>query len=221
MRRLFDIDSRYSAAVQKLACLCVWNILLVLALLLVLPGGAALTALWYCLRKLRREGEAFPLRDFVRAFAENFVRATRRWLLFLGLALLLSADFLIVSSRDFPFKLEAYFVLGFLALLLGLVFLSFFYLLSKYRLENGRLFKLACLVCLQRLPYSLCLMLGLALLPLLSGLAPRLLPFWLSLGYALGLYAMLPLLERMFSRAEGAAGGDEAEEGGGEYAAQE
>lgn len=78
MSSLFDYDSPFMRGLEWLVDVIWVNILLIVTSLPVVTIGAALTASYDSLRRIR-EGEGHVTRAYFRAFAANFGKATALW----------------------------------------------------------------------------------------------------------------------------------------------
>lgn len=87
----FRLDSPLMRGLSQLADLMLLNVLAVICSIPVFTLGASASALYYAVGHLQ-EDEGTPMRDFFRAFRQNFAQATVIWLILLacGAALLLA-----------------------------------------------------------------------------------------------------------------------------------
>ena len=86
---------------EKVADLIVINLLFVLCSLPVVTIGASATAMHYCLRRWR-EGEGKIAGDFFKSFRLNLRQATILWVIFLILAAILAANFVLIRNWTGP-----------------------------------------------------------------------------------------------------------------------
>lgn len=86
---------------KKVADLIVINLLFILCSLPVVTIGASATAMHYCLRRWR-EGEGKIAKDFFKSFRLNLRQATILWFVFLLLAAVLAANFLLIRDWTGP-----------------------------------------------------------------------------------------------------------------------
>ena len=88
---IFRLDSPLMRGLSQLADLMLLNILAVICSIPIVTIGASASALYYAVGHLQ-EDEGTPMRDFFRAFRQNFAQATVIWLILLacGAALLLA-----------------------------------------------------------------------------------------------------------------------------------
>ncbi|HIR00134.1 MAG TPA: YesL family protein [Candidatus Scybalocola faecavium] len=95
---MFRYDSRLMRALARVGDLVMINVMALLCCIPVITGGAALTAMYTCIFRMRKNREGYLYRDFFKAFKENFKQSTIIWLIVLILALLLFLDYRIFSG---------------------------------------------------------------------------------------------------------------------------
>lgn len=83
MGKLFDLDSPFVQALNKVADLMWLNILVIFTSLPIFTFGAAITAAHYVALKIKRGEEGYVTKDFFRSFKENFKQSTLIWLIIL------------------------------------------------------------------------------------------------------------------------------------------
>lgn len=81
--RLFNPDSKFMAALTKMADLMWINILTLVLIFPVITAGAALTAKDYMCYKLLKNEDTGTTKGFFRSFRQNFKQATIIWLIML------------------------------------------------------------------------------------------------------------------------------------------
>lgn len=98
MNWLFDMDNPVMRTLSTAADLIILNLLTLLCCLPVLTMGAALTALNAAAIKILRGEETAPVKDYFRAFRENFKKGTVLGLVFTLVCGILAADFLAAQT---------------------------------------------------------------------------------------------------------------------------
>ena len=81
MNGLFSPDSRFMRYMNRLADLMLLNLMFLLTSIPIVTIGASLTALYSVCFRLGTVREGGTVRDYFRAFRENFGEATKLWLL--------------------------------------------------------------------------------------------------------------------------------------------
>ena len=93
---LFSYDSKFSQVLIKLSYSCWLNVLWFACSLPVFTIGASTTALYSATLKIVDERDANVTKQFFKSFKENFVQATRLWLIMLAAGAFLVTDLLFV-----------------------------------------------------------------------------------------------------------------------------
>ena len=97
---MFRSESRLSKLLSRIADLTAVNLLTLVCCVPVITAGAALTAMYTCLFRLRENKEGYLYRDFFNAFKSNFKQATVMWLLTLLIFIMLIVDYKIFSGMS-------------------------------------------------------------------------------------------------------------------------
>ena len=156
MRKFFAIDSPLMVALGSLADLVFCNILFCLCSLPLFTAGAALTALYDCTISIVEEREdSFIIRQFWRAFRENFKRGTALGLICVAVFVLLGAYYLVVGALSGGLRRMYQITFLVLAILWLAVFQYIFPLQAKFRMKVGRTMKTAALLSAAALPWTL------------------------------------------------------------------
>lgn len=96
--KLFDENSIFGRFCMKAGNVILVNLQFILTLIPVVTAGAGLCSMYYCMLRLVRYGDIFPIKDFWRSFRENFKKATITWLVLILLALFLFVDYRIAMQ---------------------------------------------------------------------------------------------------------------------------
>ncbi|WP_130836315.1 YesL family protein [Lachnoclostridium sp. Marseille-P6806] len=189
MGRLFNLDSPFMRALNRVADVLIVNLLtclffiplfavfyvtaflnnmlLIGALLFLaaLPVGAAFTAMHYVLLKLIRGEEGYIARSFFRSCRDNFLQATGLWAGFLIFFIILGIDlYMATHAERFPQPLKIALVVA--LIIITAVFLWTFPLLSHFVNTNRGTLKNAVIMTVGYFPRTLG-MIALSLVPLL------------------------------------------------------
>lgn len=132
MGRIFDMDGKVAAFLNRIADLVVLNLLWIICSIPFITIGAATTALYYVSFKMVKNEESYIVRNFLRSFKENLRQSTVIWgiLLLLSAVIyfdlyysshapsegariltipLLAAGFLLLATSCYVFAIQAYF----------------------------------------------------------------------------------------------------------------
>lgn len=102
MKGLFSLDSPLVQFMNDLTDLVILNLICLLCCLPVVTIGASVTALHYVTLRMTRDEEGYIIKDFFRAFKQNFRQSTILWLIFLVIGILFYLDMKIFSTVSFP-----------------------------------------------------------------------------------------------------------------------
>ena len=92
MSKLFDLDNPVWRFMGKVFDMMVLTVLWALTSLPIVTIGASTTALYYVSLKQASDQEGYVVKDFFRAFQENFKQATLAWLILLALGIFFAGD---------------------------------------------------------------------------------------------------------------------------------
>lgn len=176
MQNFFRYDGAASQILRLFLGLFWLNILTLVCSLPLITAGAASVACHHVVWTLHEDTGNGVTREFFRAFAQNFAKATALWLLFAGVGLFLAADAYLVLRLAAPYRsvlLAVLFVLLFVyAMLLAWVFA----LTARFENTLARTVYNAFILGLGHLPRSV--------LMVLLGIAPFLLAYISAEGFA-------------------------------------
>lgn len=128
---IFNLDSPIGRAMNMLADIMILSVLWVVCSLPVFTVGAATTALYYAsMRSVRQEGSVF--KDFFHAFRDGFRQSSFVTLIFAVIAVVIGADFWILSRIALAGENVLQIVLYGIILLLVMVASYLFPLLARY-----------------------------------------------------------------------------------------
>lgn len=158
MRELFNVDSPFMQTLNKIADLIIINVITVTLCILVIPGGAALTAMHFCLLQLVRGHESYILKTYFRVFARNFKAATVIWFLVLAIAVVLGSGFYIALNLP-GLSLALPIVYGIIILIAYAILQWIFPLLSRFDNTIRGTLKNAAILALSQMPRTVGMML--------------------------------------------------------------
>lgn len=191
--KIFNVEGPVFAFLNKMADLCIVNILFILCCLPVVTVGASFTAMYTVTLKMVCDEEGYLVRSFFRAFRANFRQATIVWCAALVVLFVSLADIRIFSAPgngQYRFLLVGAFLLFFVTLLL---LLFTFPLLAKFSNSLKQTVKNAFLMEARHLPFTICILVITAAPPVITSLLPQSMGFvyilWLLFGFSLTAYA--------------------------------
>lgn len=140
MKRIFAIDSPFVNFAEKIFdCICL-SILWIIFSIPIFTIGASSTALYSTMYNCICKGNGGLLKNFVKAFKENFKRSTLIWLIALAIISLLIID--VFVFRGLKINGDPLGQLYWLSLVLMLVGLTWLIYLSAYSAKfNGSVFE--------------------------------------------------------------------------------
>lgn len=208
MSGLFNLDSPVMRFLGRMADLLWLNVLTLFLFILVIPAGAALTALNYMCLKIVRGEDCYITKGYFKSFRENFKQATLIWLIVLVVLAILYGDYRILTQSGMQFPMAFKLILMAVTLLLGLVLMYVFPVLSRYENTIRNTFKNAAVMALVSLPKTL-LMLVIWCLPVATVLiSERLIPFVLFFGISVPTLLCAYLYNGTFKKFEPAVEAD-------------
>lgn len=148
MRDLCNTDKPLFSILTKLTYSAYLNILWLLCSLPIVTIGASTTALFYVTLKMAEDRDDGLTRMFFKAFRENFIPATKLWLILLAVGGFLTADGFVLSrlwSQSIFWTLLTALVIG-AAVLYLIVLLYTFPLLARFENTTFGILKTAFLV---------------------------------------------------------------------------
>lgn len=98
MMKLFREKRRFMRALSCIADLIGLNLLTLLFCVPVFTAGAAITAVYSCVFRIRENREGYLIKDFWQAFKNNFRQATVIWLTSLAIFVMLYMDYFIFAE---------------------------------------------------------------------------------------------------------------------------
>lgn len=100
LKGLFSLDNPLMRFLSRVADIMLLNLLFLVCSIPVFTVGASLSALYYCLFKIKDEEEGYLFRKFFHSFKENFRQATLMWLIMLFIAAILFVEFVMYREVE-------------------------------------------------------------------------------------------------------------------------
>lgn len=98
--KFFSLDSPIMTFLNKVANLMILNLITILCCIPVVTAGAAITALYYVTLKMARGEDPYIIRNYFKAFVQNFKQSTIVWLVLLVIGAALFLDWKILDSME-------------------------------------------------------------------------------------------------------------------------
>jgi len=150
-------ENKFTNFLQKLMYLGWLNLLYILTSLPILTIGASTTALYYTVLKLVRNEEGYIARDYFRSFKQNLKQATRIWVIFLTILIMLTVNFFYFSSQNSSLsRIFSFLFLG-LFFLFAMTGSYLFPLLAQFHMTDKFLLWTAFLLSFKNIHWSFCL----------------------------------------------------------------
>lgn len=199
MSRFFSSDSPFFHKLSKFADLVLLNLLTILCSLPVITAGAAATALFYAVTKLRRD-EGWIFKGYFKSFKENFLQATILWILLLVVGVGACFCILMYYQANQPILVGCSVLL---LLVWGIVVSWLFPMLSHFHSTTFGALRNAVVCGINYLPLSLAMTLvnlvPVALFLIVPEWFFKLLCLWLFLWFSVAAYCNSALLQKPFA----------------------
>lgn len=104
MNRLFTLDNPVSRFLERVFDLIYLNILCLVCCIPIITIGSSVTALYYCMIKIKRERDSYITKMFFQSFKTNLKQGILMTILFIGLAVFLLFDIHICNSFNLAYK---------------------------------------------------------------------------------------------------------------------
>lgn len=201
--KLFNLDSPLMRALNKVADLLWLNVLTLICCLPIVTVGASLTAMNYMALKIVRNEECYITRGFFKSFKENFKQATLIWLILVLLAVVLTADFLIIGGENqTTFGKILWGILTAAALMVAATATFVFPVLAKFENTVFRTLRNGFMISLMQFPKTILMIVVYAVPPVLFLILPPAMPLCLMFGLALPAWVSAKLYNKFFKRLE-------------------
>lgn len=201
---IFDINSplwRFMGFLGDLVCI---NLLFIATSVPVVTIGASVTAMNSVCYKLKEKRDNGLVRDYLRAFVENFKKSTVLWILFLVFLAGCVLNFNVVFNTDIPQKKVIMILLGAVIFLLSTTVMYSLAMLARFDNSLKDTVVKAFLIGMMSFPYTvvIVLMAVIGFLISIESLVHLLyaFAFWFLIGFGLFGYICSRLFLRAFRR---------------------
>lgn len=172
MSNLFNLDSGVMGALSKLADVAIVSILWIVFSLPVVTIGASTTALYYTSVKVIRRGRNYVWRSFWQSFKDNFKDATIMWVFILVFSGLLGFNVWLTMQMTGTFGAILRGVYLLMAVLLLIAGIYIFPVLSRFSMNKRSVIKMAFLLSIKHLPFTIIMAVIVVGMSVLSFLIP-------------------------------------------------
>ena len=168
MKGIFSLDGPVMRVMTIFANLVILNLLTLLLSIPVVTGGAALTALDYCVLKMVRDEDAYTVRAYFKSFKENMLTGMILWIPMAIVGFLVGFDLYLMRTapNETMKNFRVVFVVLLFLMILALEWV--FPLLSHFEYKKpGNYVRNAVLMALANLPRTV-LMFAITIVPLIA-----------------------------------------------------
>lgn len=197
MKSLFSLDSPVMRVMNRVADIMLLNLLWIVFSVPVVTAGAATSAVYHVLFKMKTDEEGSVVKTFWQGFRGNFLPATKVFLILLLPMLLVLADGFMLVAGAFGNGVMNNVILALPVLVFSMVWTFVFPLVAKFENRAGDTVKNALLLCLAHLPKTL-LMTALNLLPIVWMVALPMLFFRCAVIFFLGGFVCIAYVNSHF-----------------------
>lgn len=132
MKNLFDMDNILFQALSRLADLVILNVIFLICCIPIITIGASLTAMYKITLKMAFKEDGYIIRDFFKAFKQNFVQATIIWIITIIVGILLLFNFTtILQTKNIVFTVIL-FLTGTISFLYAMTVIYVFPLIARF-----------------------------------------------------------------------------------------
>ena len=135
MRRFLNLDSPLMIFLSNLTDIIVLNVLCFICCLPIITIGPSVTAMHYITLKIARDEEIYVLRDYFKAFKENFKQSIIAWMVFLVITAVFFVDYLILKDMGLENTKVFLMIIGAIYLLVCFTMMYVFPLMARF--ENS------------------------------------------------------------------------------------
>ena len=166
MGRFFSMDNKFFTFMNKVADLCILNIICLVCCIPIVTAGASITAMYYVTLKMVRNEEAYIVRSFFKSFKDNFKQATIINLIMIAVGAILYLDLNV--AKNMPGSAGQIFHVIFMAFVIiyYVLFLYVYPILARFYNTIRNTIKNALFMAIRHLPYTVVMVL-IGLCPLL------------------------------------------------------
>ena len=155
MGRFFSMDNKFFTFMNKVADLCILNIICLVCCIPIVTAGASITAMYYVTLKMVRGEDPYIWQNFWKSFRQNFKQGTLIWVFSILVFIFLGMDFYIINSQNTTLFAVIRILLWCVCLIALSVFLYVFPIISHFVCSTTQALKNAVFMTFGHLPYTL------------------------------------------------------------------
>lgn len=144
---IFAADGKVAVFLNRLGCLMVLNVLTIVCSIPIFTIGAAMTALYTTTLRMTRREDNGIIRDYGKAFCNNFKQATILWMICSAIILFMTFDIWVLSYLSGTFAQLYRILLFILILLLVMIVIHMFPVLARFENTTLNVIKNSALFC--------------------------------------------------------------------------
>lgn len=174
MSAVFNYDNRFAQGMNKLVNIFFISVLWLIWCVPIVTIGASTTAMYYTVNKVLRHNRSYVFKEFWGAFKSNFKQATILWLILLAVGVLMSVDAYIMRAfYAAGSPIGKMYVVFYILMVFEVVYSIYIFAnLARFENTNRQILKNAALMAIAHFPWSLLMLVLLALVLLLYILLP-------------------------------------------------
>lgn len=184
--KFFSLDSPVMVFLTKMANLMILNLLTIMCCIPVVTAGAAITAMYYVTLKMARGEDPYIVKNYFKAFVQNFKQSTIVWLLLIVVSVALFLDWKILSAMELSGGLgkAAHGILIAIIIIVCIVTMYVFPMISRFENKISVTLRNSLLMSIVGLPRTVLIVL-IHMLPIALIMATEMAtPLMLLLGFA-------------------------------------
>lgn len=155
MNGLFNIDNPVWRFIGKIVDACFLSVVYLIFCIPIFTIGSATTALYYVCLKMVKDTEGYLVKDFVKAFYENFKQSTIIWLILLAFGLVLGIDLLYFKNVLTKTGFFMYYLILILFLFYFIMYTYIFALSAQFKNTTKNMFKIAFALSIKHLGWTI------------------------------------------------------------------
>lgn len=167
MNSFFDLDNPAWRFIGKFFDACFLSVIYLIFCIPIFTIGAANSALYYVFLKLAKDEEGYLIRDFFKAFKQNFKQGTIVWLILFIVGIVLIVDIYYFKFIPTTKGLFMYYLFCIIFLFYSIINLYIFPLISKFENTTKNMFKFSFIMSIKHFGWTI-LMVVLAVVMILS-----------------------------------------------------
>lgn len=154
MNSFFDLDNPAWRFIGKFFDACFLSIIYVICCIPIFTIGAATSALYYVFLKLSKDEEGYVVKDFFKAFKQNFKQGTIVWFILFIIGSIIAIDIYYFKSIITVTGTFMYYLLLIIFLFFSIVNLYVFPLIAKFENTTKNLLKFAFIMPIKHLGWT-------------------------------------------------------------------